>query len=72
MPEEDGYSLIRSIRKREAGRGTVPAIALTAHSRPKDIEMALESGFQLHVAKPIDSSRLVASVATLVDAESGG
>jgi signal transduction histidine kinase/CheY-like chemotaxis protein len=67
MPEEDGYSLIRSIRRLEAGSEPVPAIALTAHSRPEDVDQALASGFQLHVAKPIDSQRLVASVATLVE-----
>jgi signal transduction histidine kinase/CheY-like chemotaxis protein len=69
MPEEDGYSLMRSIRTLESTseRPPVPAIALTAHARPQDVERALASGFQLHVAKPVDSSHLVASVAMLVD-----
>jgi hypothetical protein len=31
------------------------------------VEHALASGFQLHMAKPIDSSRLVASIASLFD-----
>lgn len=66
MPEEDGYSLIRSIRRLESGAEHIPAIALTAHSRPEDIDQALASGFQLHIAKPIDSTRLISSVATLV------
>lgn len=67
MPEEDGYSLIVSIRKDETGDTHVPAIALTAHTRPEDVEHALASGFQLHMAKPIDSTRLVASIASLFD-----
>ena len=67
MPEEDGYALILSIRRQEAGGTQVPAIALTAHTRPEDVEQALASGFQLHMAKPIDSARLVASVAALVE-----
>jgi CheY-like chemotaxis protein len=67
MPGEDGYSLIRSIRKLESTDAQVPAIALTAHSRPEDVECALASGFQMHVAKPIDSTRLVASIATLFE-----
>ena len=69
MPEEDGYSLIRSIRTIESKlkQPPVPAIALTAHARPEDIQRALGSGFQLHLAKPIDSSHLVASIATLVE-----
>jgi CheY-like chemotaxis protein len=68
MPDEDGYSLIQSIRNLETGPTRVPAIALTAHSRPEDVEQALASGFQMHVAKPIDSQRLVASIASLFDA----
>jgi signal transduction histidine kinase/ActR/RegA family two-component response regulator len=68
MPDEDGYSLIQSIRNLETGPTRLPAIALTAHSRPEDVEQALASGFQMHVAKPIDSQRLVASIASLFDA----
>jgi signal transduction histidine kinase len=70
MPEEDGYSLIVSIRNLEKGRVRVPAIALTAHTRPEDVAHALASGFQLHVAKPIDSTRLVASIASLFEGTS--
>ena len=65
MPGEDGYSLILSIRNQERGTSRLPAIALTAHTRPEDVEHALASGFQLHLAKPVDSSRLVDSIASL-------
>ena len=66
MPEEDGFSLIASIRRMEGGASRVPAIALTARTRPEDVAQALASGFQLHLAKPIDSRHLVDSVASLV------
>jgi len=66
MPGEDGYSLILSIRNQENGKARVPAIALTAHTRPEDVEHALTAGFQIHLAKPVDSSRLVDSIASLV------
>jgi CheY-like chemotaxis protein len=68
MPDEDGYSLMKSIRTLESDDSHLPAIALTAHAGPLDVERALASGFQLHVAKPIDSLRLVASIARLVQA----
>ncbi len=67
MPEEDGYSLIQSIRRLDTDLSHVPAIALTAHSRPEDVQLALRAGFQIHMAKPIDSARLVASVASLFE-----
>jgi signal transduction histidine kinase len=67
MPGEDGYSLIQSIRALNTRDAQIPAIAVTAHSRPEDVQQALSAGFQLHVAKPIDSARLVSSIATLFE-----
>ncbi len=66
MPEEDGFSLIRKIRKlsNEEG-GNVPAIALTAYARAEDRVLALRSGFQMHLAKPVEPAELIAVVANL-------
>jgi CheY-like chemotaxis protein/nitrogen-specific signal transduction histidine kinase len=66
MSGEDGYSLIRSIRRLESNEARVPAIALIAHASPQDVELALSSGFQLHIAKPVDSPSLIAAIARLV------
>ena len=44
----------------------MPAIALTAFARREDQERALEVGYQLHLAKPIDPERLIAAAAELV------
>jgi CheY-like chemotaxis protein len=64
MPEEDGYSLIRSLRR--DGVAT-PAIALTAYARREDADEARAAGFQIHLAKPIDTGRLIDAVATLFE-----
>jgi signal transduction histidine kinase/ActR/RegA family two-component response regulator len=67
MPNEDGYSLIRSVRALESEvTGHVPAIALTAHARAEDIDRAFASGFQVHVAKPVEAAQLLSTIATLV------
>jgi len=63
MPEENGYSLIQSLRT--SGIST-PAIALTALARREDADAARAAGFQLHIAKPIDAAGLVDAVARLV------
>jgi len=67
MPNEDGYALIRSLR---AGgpelSPDMPAIALTAHVRPEDVEEAMASGFQAHLAKPVDPSKLLSAVAATI------
>jgi signal transduction histidine kinase len=66
MPEEDGYSLIQTIRAKEPASRHLPAIALTAHARPEDVERALKSGFHAHIAKPVDPSKLVSSIVSLL------
>jgi len=66
VPFEDGYSLIRKVRERKAADGgNVPAAALTAYARAEDRLRALEAGFQTHLAKPVDPSEFVATVARL-------
>ncbi len=65
MPIEDGYSLIRKVRASNHKVSSVPAAALTALAREDDRQRALNAGFQLHLAKPIDGQSLIAAVATL-------
>ncbi len=64
MPEMDGYTLIRQIRRLPADRGgRIPAIALTAYASEQDQQKALASGFQSHLSKPVDAGVLIQTVA---------
>jgi signal transduction histidine kinase/CheY-like chemotaxis protein len=65
MPGEDGYALIRRLRALNVEAASIPAAALTALARDEDRQQALEAGFQLHLAKPIDVASLVSAVASL-------
>jgi two-component system CheB/CheR fusion protein len=66
MPDEDGYSLLRRIRALGPARGgDVRALALTALASDEDRRRATEAGFQQHVAKPVDITRLVTALAGL-------
>jgi signal transduction histidine kinase/CheY-like chemotaxis protein len=65
MPLEDGYTLIRKVRALDGAAAKVPAAALTALARDEDRQQSLDAGFQLHLAKPIDSASLIAAVASL-------
>jgi CheY-like chemotaxis protein len=66
MPGADGYELLRRVRALGAtGGGRIPAIALTAFARSEDRTRALRAGFLVHVAKPVDPSELVATVASV-------
>jgi CheY-like chemotaxis protein len=64
MPAGDGYSLIRTIRARPAEQGgCVPAVALTAYAADADAERALDAGYNVHLAKPIDPLRVCRVIA---------
>jgi DNA-binding response OmpR family regulator len=66
MPDIDGFEFIKRIRHAtETVVRRVPAAALTAFARSEDRTKALESGFEMHLSKPVDPGELVASVATL-------
>ncbi len=67
MPRMDGFEFIARIRGSEdAAVRDIPAAALSAFARSDDRTKALQSGFEMHLAKPVDPGELVASVATLV------
>jgi signal transduction histidine kinase/ActR/RegA family two-component response regulator len=66
MPEEDGYVLMAHVKELTGDdRPPIVAIAVTAHSRAEDRRRALESGFKMHLPKPIEPSELVAVIASL-------
>jgi PAS domain S-box-containing protein len=66
MPKEDGYSLMRRIRRLSGKASRIPAIALTAYARAEDRAKALQAGYQMHLAKPVEPATLIATVARLV------
>src|SRR5262245_60229641 len=66
MPAEDGYTLIRRIRRLpKAEGGEVPAISLTAHARDEDRRHAMGLGFQAHLAKPVNVAQLLTTIRRL-------
>jgi len=66
MPDEDGYSLIRRVRAlSDKQHRDIPAIALTAFTRAQDRMRALTSGYQNHVAKPVEPDELATVIASL-------
>jgi len=66
MPDEDGLSLIQSLRSLPTQNGApTPAVALTAYARDEDRAASLAAGFQAHLAKPIEPDELIAVAARL-------
>jgi len=64
LPQEDGYSLIKKVRKLPSKRAKqIPALALTAYATDEDRSLALSAGFQAHLTKPIEPGVLITSIA---------
>ncbi|MDX6576712.1 MAG: hypothetical protein QOE96_2665 [Blastocatellia bacterium] len=71
MPQEDGYGLIRRLRKLKSRRAKqIPALALTAYATDEDRTLALAAGFQMHLTKPIEPESLVSSIAAALGRDS--
>src|SRR5262245_58191286 len=69
MPDEDGYKVLKKVRALEDVQGAaedrIPVIALTAYARSEDRLRALQSGFNMHVAKPVEPAELAVVIASL-------
>ena len=58
MPNMDGLTATRHIRRTEASNRHVPIIALTAHALADEREAMLDAGMDDYLAKPIDEDQL--------------
>jgi CheY-like chemotaxis protein len=57
LPDLDGYTLAREVR---AQHGRVPVlIAATGYGQPTDRQRAMESGFDMHLVKPVSVRELL-------------
>jgi PAS domain S-box-containing protein len=65
MPGEDGYALIQAVRALPPDQGgRIPAVAVTAYATVRDRDEAMKSGFNLHLAKPVDLDQMIAFVSS--------
>lgn len=65
MPEEDGYSLMKKVRK-STNHAETPAIALSAFTAQTNKTKAYQSGFQKYHTKPFEPDLLVEEIVELV------
>ncbi|OUL26550.1 response regulator [Nostoc sp. RF31YmG] len=67
LPDEDGYSLLRKVKKLDLERGRkTPAIALSAYVMDEDRKNAYLAGYQKYLQKPINLDELAKAVSELV------
>jgi len=65
MPQMDGWSVLKEIR-RDAATRDLPCVALTAFAAEEDRQRALEAGFDAYLSKPYRAKDLLELVETLV------
>jgi CheY-like chemotaxis protein len=66
MPGEDGYALIKRIRALPE-KASLPAIALTAYARTDDRVKAIQAGYHMHLAKPVEPVELLAMLQSIAE-----
>jgi signal transduction histidine kinase len=63
LPRMDGYELVRRLRGAMDGGRPPFLVAVTGYGLPEDRERALASGFDEHLAKPVEPSALASVLA---------
>jgi len=67
LPVIDGWEATRQIRA-TPGFDTIPIIALTAHAMAGDRDKAMEAGCSDYDTKPVEITRILGKMTTLLDA----
>ncbi len=62
MPEMDGVTAMRELRRRGGRFASVPIIAITAKAMPDDQERCLKAGANDYIAKPLDTEMLLSLI----------
>jgi len=72
MPDEDGYAFLEGVGSlSDRNKRSIPAIALTAFTRPQAQARSHRAGFDLHIAKPVQPRTLSKAAANLAIGKNG-
>ena len=66
MPNCDGFEVLRTLRKHDAGRATLPVLMLTARGEDIDRIVGLELGADDYLPKPFNPRELVARLQAIL------
>ncbi len=67
MPNMNGYDAAKSIRAfQDKKKASIPILAMTANAFQEDLDKAVKSGMDGHIAKPIDMEKMFRTIAEVL------
>ncbi|MDY2880886.1 MAG: response regulator, partial [Candidatus Borkfalkiaceae bacterium] len=66
MPNMNGYEAAGAIRALKGEKAIIPIVAMTANAFEEDKKTALRAGMNAHLAKPVDVTELLKTIAGMV------
>jgi two-component system chemotaxis response regulator CheY len=66
MPQMDGLTFVRELRKREFPIASIPALITSSEAAEKDVAAARAAGANFYLVKPVEREKFVECVALLI------
>jgi len=70
MPQMDGFSFLKVLRRQEGSIASIPALVTSTEAQPQDIEAARAAGANFYLVKPVTPEAL-AEYASLMSGLAG-
>jgi len=70
LPRMDGYEVARRVRAADGWAQRPLLVAITGYGQESDRQLALEAGFDAHVAKPAEPAALLGLIERLAPTSS--
>ncbi len=65
MPQMDGLTFIKALRRREGAAGSMPALVISTEAGPQDFLAGRVAGANFYMVKPVNQDVLVEHVAMM-------
>jgi two-component system, chemotaxis family, chemotaxis protein CheY len=65
MPQMDGFTFIRALRKQAAPMSSIPALVISTEAGPQDKAAARAAGANFYLVKPVSQAMLIEHVSVM-------
>jgi len=69
MPQMDGFTFLKILRRQEALTASIPAVVISTEAKPEDQQAARIAGANFYLVKPLAAEQLVEYAALLSGAQ---